>query len=355
MTLDSILIIIVLIAGFVAIFWYLNKQKNQPEKEDKSFLMLQNQIHELTNQLQDKIDKSSQHSSQMLQSQFIETSKISKDVTEKLMKLEETNRQVVGFTDQLQNLEKIFTNSKTRGAVGETSLELILNNILPPQAYSMQYSFKDGSIVDAIIRIKDKILPIDAKFSLTNYQRIIDEDNVEKKKVLEKDFKADLKKRIEETSKYIKPGEDTLDFAFMFIPAEGIYYDLLVDDTRGSVNVNSQNLIDYAFRDKHVVIVSPTTFAAYLQTVVQGLRALQIEESAKEIRQNVEKLQRHLAMYHEQHRKIGSQLGTVITTYNTSSKEFNKIDKDILKITKTESLLDAGIELLDKPHQEDED
>src|SRR3989339_1071900 len=327
------LFISILVLLLLAVIIFVLFKKNQPiEKDDKAMLMLQQQLNDLTRQLGDKIDKTNQHSSKMLQDQFMETSRISKEVTEKLLKLEETNKQVVGFTDQLQNLEKVLTNAKTRGNLGEASLELILSNILPPQSYEMQYHFKNGEAVDAVVKIKDKILPIDAKFSLENYRRIISEDNVDKKAVLEKDFKNDLKKRIDETSKYIRPGEDTLDFAFMFIPAEGIYYDLLINEV-GAVKVNTRSLIDYAFNEKKVIIVSPTTFAAYLQTVLQGLRALQIEESAKEIRKNVEKLQAHMLAYADYQKKLGSQLSTVANTYNFSNKEFQKIDKDILKIS----------------------
>ncbi len=307
---------------------------------------MQQQIGDLTKQLHGKIDESSQHSSKMLQSQFKETSRISREMTEKLLKLEETNKQVIGFTDQLSSLEKVLTNSKTRGNLGEASLELILSNILPPQNYETQYHFKSGEAVDAVIKIKDKLLPVDAKFSLENYRRIIAEDDKDKKKVLEKEFKNDLKKRIDETAKYIRPEEDTLEFAFMFIPAEGIYYDLLINEV-GAVKVNTRSLIDYAFNEKKVIIVSPTTFAAYLQTVLQGLRALQIEESAKEIRKNVEKLQKHLAAYNQYHQKIGNQLGTVVNTYNISNKEFKKIDKDVLKISGKGG--DLELEDLDKP------
>jgi DNA recombination protein RmuC len=282
----------------------------------------------------------------MLQDQFMETSRLSKEVSEKLLKLEETNKQVVSFTDQLQNLEKVLTNSKNRGSLGEASLEMILANILPPQSYKMQYRFKNGEAVDAIVKIKDKLLPVDAKFSLENYRRIINETNEEKKKNLEKEFKNDLKKRIDETAKYIRPNEDTLEFAFMFIPAEGIYYDLLINEV-GAVKVNTRSLIDYAFNERKVIIVSPTTFAAYLQTVLQGLRALQIEESAKEIRANVAKLQKHIAAYAEYHQKLGNHLGTTINAYNFSNKEFKKIDKDILKISGQGG--DVELEDLSKP------
>ena len=324
--------ILVLALMGVVIWLMIKNNKPQEVKEDKAMLMLQQQMADLKNQLGEKIDNTTRHSSKMLQDQFMETSRISKEMTEKLLKLEETNKQVVGFTDQLQNLEKVLTNAKTRGNLGEASLELILSNILPPQSYEMQYHFKNGEAVDAVVKIKDKVLPVDAKFSLENYRRIIDEKNKDKKAVLEKEFKNDLKKRIDETSKYIRPSESTLDFAFMFIPAEGIYYDLLINEV-GAVKVNTRSLIDYAFNEKKVIIVSPTTFAAYLQTVLQGLKALQIEESAKEIRKNVEMLQKHLLAYGEYHKKLGNQLSTVANTYNISNKEFNKIDKDVLKIS----------------------
>lgn len=340
-------LLIILIIGLVVVIYLL--LQNKKPSDDKSLMLLQSQISDLTKQLGEKIDSTTHQSAKMLQDQFMETSRISKDMTEKLLKLEETNKQVVGFTDQLQNLEKVLTNSKNRGSLGEASLELILSNILPPQSYQMQYRFKNNEAVDAVVKIKDKVLPVDAKFSLENYRRIINETNKEKKEALEKDFKNDLKKRIDETAKYIRPQEKTLDFAFMYIPAEGIYYDLLINEV-GAVKVNTRNLIDYAFNEKKVIIVSPTTFAAYLQTVLQGLKALQIEESAKEIRSNVEKLQKHMAAYAEYHNKLGSQLSTTINTYNFSSKEFKKLDKDILKVSGQGKELE--IEEIDRPRLE---
>jgi len=211
-------------------------------------------------------------------------------------------------------------------------LENVLKNVLPPKNYQMQYEFKNGDIVDAVVFVKDKIIPIDSKFSLENYNRILNEKDKDRKEELEKQFRADLKNRIDETAKYIKPGENTMDFAFMFIPAEGIYYDLLVNQV-GAIKVNTRDLIEYAFKERHVIIVSPTSFFAYLQTVLQGLRALQIEESAKEIRKYVEMLQKHLLSYEEYLKKLGSNLGTTVNTYNKASKEFGKIDKDVVKIT----------------------
>src|SRR3989337_2234087 len=233
----------------------------------------------------------------MVQHQFTESEKIIRNVTEKLTKLDETNKQVVNFADQLQNLQDILKNPKQRGVLGEYYLETVLKNVLPPGRFKMQYSFKDGEIVDAVIFLdKNKFIPIDSKFSLENYNRILEERNAQERERLEKLFRQDLKNRIDETSKYVRPEEGTIDFAFMFIPAEAIYYDLLVNQV-GAVKVNTRDLIEYAFRDRKVIIVSPTSFHAYLQTVLQGLRAMQIEEQAQSIRENVEKLQKHLLAY----------------------------------------------------------
>ncbi len=155
----------------------------------------------------------------------------------------------------------------------------------------------------------------------------------------EKIFKQDIKNRIDETSKYIRPSENTMDFAFMFIPSEGVYYDLLVNQV-GAVKASARDLIEYAFRDKKVIIVSPTSFLAYLQTVMQGLRALEIEESAKEIRKRVIELDRHLNVYHDYFLKVGNALSTTVNHYNTAGKELRKIDKDITRVTGSSSGLE---------------
>jgi DNA recombination protein RmuC len=286
----------------------------------------------------------------MMQGQFGESAKIIRDVTERLTKLDETNRQVVNFADQLQSLQDILKNPKQRGILGEYYLETLLKNVLPQGSYQMQYPFKDGTIVDAVVFVKERIIPVDSKFSLENYNRLVDERDPAEKERLEKLFKADLKNRIDETAKYVKPSEGTMDFAFMFIPHEAIYYDLLVAQV-GAVKVNTRDLIEYAFKEKHVIIVSPTSFLAYLQTVLQGLKALQIEESAKEIRKNVESLAKHLASYDEYMKKLGNNLGTSVNMYNSAYKEFGKIDKDVLRISGEA----AGIEplLVERPHSED--
>ena len=358
--LTIILVLIGVMAVFAVVFWFLIKkamlEKSDDKSNDRTALMLQDQlkemrdaIHKTNLDIRNTLDNRIGESTKAMQSQIGHSAKIISEVTEKLTKLDETNKQVIGFAGQLQSLQNILTNPKQRGVLGEYYLETVLKNVLPPGRFQMQYKFADGNIVDAVIFLdKNKMLPIDSKFSLENYNKIINETNQAEKEKLEKLFKQDLKNRIDETSKYIRPNEDTTDFAFMFIPSEGIFYDLLINQV-GAVKTSTVDLIEYAFRQKKVIIVSPTTFMAYLQTVLQGLRALQIEESAKEIRKRVEDLSRHLGVYEEFMKKLGVNLSTTVNTYNSSYKELNKIDKDILRITGVA----VGIEpqIVEKPEE----
>ena len=256
MDISTIVILIVVVAGFTLIFWLLSK-KGKDAGQDQSLLMLQNQINEVSKTLDSRLGDSNK----MMQGQLQESARIVRDVTEKLTKLDETNRQVVNFADQLKNLQDILKNPKQRGVLGEYFLEETLKNVLPPNSYQMQYKFKDGERVDAVVFVKDKIIPIDSKFSLENYERILNENDEEARLVLEKQFKLDLKNRIDETAKYVRPAENTMEFAFMFIPSEAIYYDLLVNKV-GAVKIATRDLIEYAFKEKKVIIVSPTSLLA---------------------------------------------------------------------------------------------
>ena len=348
---------LVLLAGIFLLYKKIQETGKPKEGDQNLFLMLQNQIQDLNQTVEKKISESNRivnetqnNIHKTMQTQFGQSTKIISDVTEKLTKLDETNKQILGFSDQLQTLEETLNNPKHRGILGEYYLENVLKNVLPPGSYQMQYKFTDGDIVDAVVFVKEKIIPIDSKFSLENYNRIVVEKDPIRREELEKAFKNDLKNRIDETSKYIKPKENTMDFAFMFIPAEGIYYDLLINKV-GAVKINTSDLIEYAFKEKHVIIVSPTSFLAYLQTVLQGLRALKIEESAMEIRKRVEDLGKHLLAYDEYFKKLGNNLSTTVNSYNTAYKELNKIDKDVVRITDGEKQIEPI--LIDKPKGEE--
>lgn len=324
-----LLTVIILGLGFIVFFTFRKKPDNSNAEANK--LLLQ-QINELSRSIDNKLGESQKEMNQSMRFQASETSRIIADITEKITRLDETNKQVVSFADQLKNLQDILKNPKQRGVLGEYYLETLLKNVMPPGSYQMQYPFPDGTIVDAVVFVKDKIIPIDSKFSLENYNRISETNDKTEKDRLEKIFVNDLKNRITETSKYIQPDKNTMDFAFMFIPHEAIYYDLLINKI-GNITDENENLIQRAANKYKVIIVSPTSFLAYLQTVLQGLKAMQIEDSAKDIVKRVGELGNHLRSYEETHQKLGNALGTVINHFNKSNNEFKKIDKDVLRIT----------------------
>ncbi len=334
--------------GFIA---YLMRPKvDQRQNDDTGLKLILQQINELNRVVDTKIGESTRSMNESVRMQLGESASLIREVTKGLTKLDETNRQVVSFADQLQNLQDILKNPKQRGILGEYYLETLLKNVLAPSQYQMQYGFQNGEIVDAAVFVKDKIIPVDSKFSLENYNRMIEAPDATEKARLEKLFINDLKLRITETSKYIRPEEGTMDFAFMFIPHEAIYYDLLINKI-GALTEDTENLIQRAAGKYKVIIVSPTSFLAYLQTVLQGLKAMQIEETTKDIIKRVGEIGMHLKKYEDYHQKLGASLGTVVNHYNSSTKEFKKIDKDVVRITGDT----IGFEqvLIDKPDTEE--
>lgn len=298
------------------------------------------ELKESLKEIQEEIKESREKNIETMQIQLQESTKIVRDVTSQLEKIHADHQHVLDVKAQLGKLTDVLANPKQRGILGEYFLETLLKNVFQPNQYQLQYQFNDGETVDAVIFLKDKIIPIDSKFSLENYNKILEASDPTEREKLERTFKQDLKNRIDETAKYIRPQEKTTDFAFMFIPSEGIYYDLLINRV-GAIKVSTYDLIEYAFKERHVIIVSPTSFYAYLQTVLQGLRALEIEESAKEIGKRVEDLQRHLLNYNVFMQKLGNNLGTTVNSYNTAYKEFAKVGKDVVKITGGEKEIEA--------------
>lgn len=361
MDITLIVIVIGLVVGFGLVLWFINTKISSLSSEDSSASLIKQDMIELSRNVAalkdglqetvgDKLDKNQAMMRDSLTKQLGESAKLIADVTTRLAKLDETNRQVKDVADDLRMLQNILQNPKQRGVLGEYFLQTVLDNVMPPDRFSLQYKFKNGDIVDAVIFLdKNKILPIDSKFSLENYNRLVEETDKAKRELLAKQIKIDLKNRIDETAKYIKQDENTMDFAFMFIPSEAVYYDLLINKI-GTAGVSARDLIEYAFAEKHVIIVSPTSFMAYLQTVMQGLRSLQIEEQAKDIRVRVGQLGRHLGAYETFMQKLGSSLGTTVNHFNTAHKELGKIDKDIVRIAE----VSPGVEplLVDRPQSD---
>lgn len=350
------IVLVVIIIGFGAIVFVLN-QRLRELKNSSSVEMVKTDVTELSRTIAllqqsmgDRLERNSVAMQTSMQKQLGQSAQLVADVTQRLAKLDETNRRVVDVADELKTLQNVLQNPKQRGVFGEYYLESVLDNILPSKNFQMQYKFDNGDIVDAVVFLdKGQILSIDSKFSLENYNRMVGENDKVKRAQLLASVRNDLKGRIDETSKYIRPSENTMDFAFMFIPSESLYYDLLIGDV--GTGSSARDLIEYAFRDKKVIIVSPTSFMAYLQTVLQGLRSLQIEEQAKEIQVRVGQLGRHISAYDSFMQKLGASLGTTVGHFNTAHKELKKIDKDIVRIADTSPSVEPL--LIDKPQKDE--
>lgn len=355
-----ILIILILVAIFIFIFKLVKSGQSEKmldeiflynEKLKEELKHFKDEMRHSSKNIDERLIDSERSMTQNIKFQMNKSQELISDITKELTEVKEANKQVFSMTEQLSNLEKVLTNQKQRGSWGESSLELILSNIINGN-YSMQYKFSNGEIVDAVVNIKDKLLPIDSKFSLENYIRCVDAESEEEKKYYGEEFKKDLKIRITETSKYINEKENTLPIAFMFIPSEAIYYDLLAGNN-SRLKISTDKLIEYA-QSMRVFIVSPTSILAYLHLVLSGIKAFTIEENAKQIQKKVEELGKHMESYEEYYKKLGNTLSTTVNHYNAGYKELKKIDKDIYKITDGVSGGNIEVALLDKVKEGDD-
>ncbi len=367
---SNIVFFILIVFGIIALFTFLHfkfKELQIPKDDQSQKLMLQmleNLRHDLSNRQhknKEEIDKKlyqmtlmlkqqQSDTSQTLQKQFKQSAAMIQEMTKNLTRVQEGTQKVAGFAEQLKSLENILKNPKQRGILGEYALETLLSNHLHGN-FEMQYKMQNGEIVDAVIFFNNLIIPIDSKFSLEKYNQMSQATDNSERERLSKEFRSDVKKRIDETAKYIRPSEGTTEFAFMFVPAEGIYYNLTIENV-GSLKVNTQNLIEYAF-SKRVIIVSPSSFFAYLQTVLQGLKALEMGENISRALKGIELLGKHVNAYEDYFKKLGKHLGTTVNTYNHASREFKKIDKDIYKLTEGRIGGEVQVESLERPHLEE--
>lgn len=281
-------------------------------------------------QLLQQLNNHQQHAASSLQQQYSQNINLVQDISQQLNYLQHTNQQILGFAEQMKSLERVLQNPKQRGILGEYFLDILLANVLPQAHYKMQHKFSNGQVVDAAVYFRDKIVPIDAKFSLEKYNAIVTTEQAKQRAQLTKAFVNDVKRRINETSKYIRPQEQTTDFAFMFIPAEGVYHFLI------SEKVGSTDLINYAFA-KRIILVSPMSLYAYLETVLQGLKALEVEQSAKEVMIKLSELQKRLQNYQQYMDKIEKNLNHSLTTFQQARNEFKKIDTAILSIKRADN------------------
>lgn len=362
------IILAVLLVGIGAIAYVLfllsQKMQNLTVKEDTQTLLLlkqsidtlgQNSVKNMNdvtkNLLQQLNDVTRQVDSRLKENQnlFTESNKTIGDrldnaakayvaVHNKLSSLEEANKRIYDVGRDISSLQEILKAPKLRGALGELFLGDILHQILPKDRFQTQYTFKSGEVVDAIIKFKDEIMvSVDAKFPLESFRRMLDAQEEDAKKAAKKEFIKSVKNRIQEISeKYILPDEGTMDFAMMYIPAENVYYEIIIKDEE------QNHLMQFAF-DKHVIPVSPNSFYAYLQTILLGLKGMQVEQSTKEILTHLAQLQVNFTKFQEEYELVGKHLNHAKNSYDGSARRLEKLEDkmgtDMSKIEAPKTLI----------------
>jgi len=330
-----------------------NLTKTFDSKLSETNKTIENRLFKTSEIIDKKLSESSKLISENMTKTFDTSSKINlesnkaiEQITKKLTELDETNKQIKDIWSQLKWLENILKNPKQRWNLWEYFLKELLENVFNSEQYKLQYNIKDIWIVDAALFIADKIIPIDSKFPQENYDRLISSTDEFSTKKHSLNLKKDIQNRIDETSKYISEENGTVDFAFMLIPAEWLYYDLFINKLW---DIEPRKLIEYAF-SKKVIICSPSGFYAYLQTVIQWMKSLQIEAQAKEIQKYVIKLQKDLDSYNDTFLRLWNSLSTTVNHYNNAGKRLSIIDKDIFKISSWEIAWNLEILELNKPN-----
>jgi DNA recombination protein RmuC len=319
---------------FLLLIWSMRKTSNKIEdireaqQEDKALDLLQQQIGMLTQ----NINLQLQNMSGQFQKTTSHIGTTLGDVKKDLGKMEEVTREVLNKAKDISNLENLLRAPKFRGGIGELFLGDLLSQILPPTHFSLQYKFKSGEKVDAIIKIGNNLVPIDSKFPLENFKKYTSEEDDKNKEDLRKKFVADVKKHITEIAdKYILPDEGTFDFALMYIPAENIYYEtILKDETFGEERSIYSNALK-----KRVIPVSPNSFYAYLQVIVLGLKGLQIEKEAQSLFQSLARLQGDLGRFRKDFQVMGSHLVNAKTKFDDAEKRLERFS-DKLEIVSGE-------------------
>jgi len=253
------------------------------------------------------------------------TASVFGNVKEQLGRLEQTNKQIYEISKDISSLQELLRAPKFRGQMGETLLENLLSQVLPKDHFSMQYRFQSGNAVDAVVRLGERLVPVDAKFSLENFQKMQEVEDEQEKNSLRRKFIQDVKSRVDEVAaKYILPAENTYDFALMYIPAENVYYEVII----------KEDLFSYSM-SKKVIPVSPNTFYAYLQVICLGLKGLKIEENAKIILKNLSMLTIEINKFKDDFDVLGAHLSNAGAKYAESQKKLDKFSEKLNNIHDT--------------------
>lgn len=350
--------ILILLAAVVLILLWLAVQ-SQKKTADPTLPLLQQEIQSLRGQLTESMFKSQETMNQQLVQVTLQVNNQLNQVTQQLQKstgdlnsrldnaarvvqevskglgsLSEATKKVFDVGKDIASLQEILRSPKLRGGLGELFLGDLLAQIFPPAHFTLQHRFKSGEAVDAVIRIGQSLVPVDAKFPLENFKRVAETAAEDERRTAKRKFIADVKKHIDAISgKYILPDEGTFDFALMYIPAENVYYELIIRD---EVLDSEKGLLNHAFA-KRVIPVSPNSFYAYLQTILLGLKGLHIEEQAQVILKNLARLSGDFRKFQEEFEMVGKHLTNTKSRYDDADKRLAKFGDRLEALTGTEA------------------
>ncbi|MCK9603149.1 MAG: DNA recombination protein RmuC [Candidatus Omnitrophica bacterium] len=287
-------------------------------------LKISSQVNERLNQM----NASLQEANKIIGQNLGNATSVFGNVKEQLGKLEATNNQILEVSKNITGLQELLRAPKFRGQMGETLLENLLAQVLPREHYLIQHRFRTGDAVDAAVKLGERLVPVDAKFSLENFQKTLQAPDEQTKSAFRKKFIQDVKNRVDEVAaKYILPEENTYDFALMYIPAENVYYETII----------KEDLLSYCM-SKKVIPVSPNTFYAYLQIICLGLKGLKIEENAKGILKNLSMLTSEITKFKEEFDVLGSHLSNANTKYLDSQKRLDRFSDKLMNIQDTKAI-----------------
>jgi DNA recombination protein RmuC len=319
--------------------WLVWKQQRQPGV-DPAMALLQQQMDAMRKQLADSLSQNANLLHQQLDSvsqnlrsssgeinkRLDNAAKLYGGLQSQLGKLSEANAQIQDMVKDVSALQDILRPPKLRGGMGEVLLENLLREILPTEHVSMQYRFRSGSIVDAVIRLPEGMVPVDAKFPLENFKRVIAAASEEERRSARREFARDVKKHIDDIhDKYIRTDEGTSAFALMYIPAENVYYETIIR----TEEEGEKALYAYAIA-KQVMPVSPNSFYAYLVTISQGFRGMRIEERAREIIDHLNRLRLELEKFSDDFRTVGRHLTNAQTKFTDAEKRLTRFEEKLL-------------------------
>ena len=369
---QSLILILIIVTAVLLAILVVRSFSGSPAQNtnDTALSLIQNQINASIQQatqnvealrsslgksiqgLTEQVSRSISETNKSVGDRLDNTTKIIGDVRQQLGQLEESSRRMAEVGKDISKLQDILQPPKLRGSLGELFLAELLANILPADHYTLQYQFKGGETVDAVIRLHLGLVPIDAKFPLENFKRILSSAGSEEHKAARKSFISDVKGHIDAIAdKYIRMDENTFDFALMYIPAENVYYETIIKDDEFG---NEMALFNYALK-KRVIPVSPNSFYAYLQTIILGLKGMRVEEHSREILENLARLEKEFNSFAEAFKLVGQHLDNSTKKYAEAQKRFGKLESNVERIDGLARGLEADNHALPSPSISAED